>query len=118
MGGKFVNRMVPEPATEDQLKELAAGHRGVVKAVVDVKRRRMAAGAEWHTECLELLKENGSNSEDCWGLKLVVETGEIKYKSQINKNRPGNRLDEIEDPKIRETVAEMVRERLVKTVEG
>ncbi len=118
MAAKFTNTMVPAPVTEDQLKELAAGHDGVVKVVVDVKQRRMAAGAEWHNECMELLKENGSNAKDCWGVKLVVETGEIKYKSQINKDRPGNRLDEIQDPKIRETVAEMVREYLVKTVEG
>lgn len=108
MGDLFTNVIVEATVTPAQLAALAAGHRGVVKVVVDVRRRRMAAGGEWHTDCLALLKNSGSSPDDCWGAKLDTATGGIVYKSQINQNRPDNRLDEIADPAIREQVLAMI----------
>ncbi len=92
------------------MTELAAGHHGTIKIVVDIKNRTMAGGGKWHTDCLELLKTRGSNPADCWGVKLNIETGAIAYKSQINQNRPGNRLDEIADMTIRAVAKEMIEE--------
>ncbi len=107
-GGPFKNIILAEPVSPALLNELAAGHRGAVKVVADIKTGAVAAGGEWHSGCLALLKAKGSNPADCWGAKLNVETGAIVYKSQINQNRPDNRLDEIADENIRAAVKGLI----------
>lgn len=111
MGGPFKNIVLAEPVSPALLAELAAGHRGVVKVVADIKKGEMAAGGEWHTDCLALLTARGSSRADCWGAKLNIETGAIAYKSQINQNRPDNRLDEIADAGVRAAVKGMIERR-------
>ncbi len=107
-GGPFKHIILDGPVSPALMAELAAGHRGAIKVVVDIKNGALAAGGEWHSDCLALLKTRGSNPDDCWGAKLNIETGAIVYKSQINQNRPGNRLDEIADETIRVMVRGMV----------
>ncbi len=115
-GEPFHNTIITGPVVADLLQKLAAGHHGIIKVVVDIRLMRMAAGGEWHTDCLKLLAESGSSRDDCWGAKYDIETGNIVYKSQINQNRPGNIIDEIQDGNIRNTVAEMVNRHLVSGV--
>lgn len=91
-----------------ELDELSKGHNGVVKVVVDIKQRKIAAGAKWHSECLKLLEEDGSKFEDCWGCKYNTDSGEIAYKSQINESRKGNKSTEISDSQIREKIENIV----------
>lgn len=107
-GGPFKNIVLDGPVSPALLGEMAAGHRGTVKIVADIKNGAMAAGGEWHSGCLALLKAQGSNPADCWGAKLNVETGVVVYKSQINQNRPDNRLDEIADENIRVAVKRLI----------
>lgn len=107
-GGPFKNIILDGPVSSALLGELAAGHHGVIKVVADIKKRTMAAGGEWHSDCLALLKAKGSDPADCWGVKLTIETGAVVYKSQINQNRPDNRLDEIADDRTRAAVKGLV----------
>lgn len=107
-GGPFKNIILDGPVSSALLGELAAGHRGTIKVVADIKNGAMAAGGEWHSDSLALLKARGSNAADCWGAKLNIETGAIVYKSQINQNRPDNRLDEIADEHTRAAVKGLV----------
>ena len=107
-GGPFRNIVLDGPVPPALLGELAAGHRGAIKVVADIATGAVAAGGEWHTDCLALLKARGSNPADCWGAKLNIETGAIVYKSQINQNRPDNRLDEIADEGVRGAVKGLI----------
>lgn len=109
---KFCNRLVEKPVTLEEQDELAMGHDGVIKVVVDIKQKKMAAGGQWHTDCLKLLEEEGSVAENCWGAKYNVDTGEMAYKSQINKNRGGSKTEEIFDSEIKGAVLSMVQEYL------
>jgi len=115
--GTFQTAIITARVSEGQRQALAAGHRGVIKVVVDIRRMRMAAGGEWHTDCLKLLCEDGSGPKDCWGAKYDTQSGTVVYKSQINQNRPGNRIDEIQDENIRKTVLEMIH-RFLSPTEG
>lgn len=108
MGGPFKKILLDGPVSPALLRELAAGHHGTVKVVADIKVGAMAAGGEWHSDCLALLKAKGSHPADCWGAKLNIETGGLVYKSQINQNRPDNRLDEIADEPVRAAVKGLV----------
>lgn len=107
-GGPFKNIILADPVSSALLNELAAGHRGSIKVVADIKNGAVAAGGEWHSDCLALLKAKGADPADCWGAKLNIENGAIVYKSQINQNRPNNRLDEIADENIRAAVKGLI----------
>lgn len=117
-GAAFKNIIIQGPVSPELLAELAAGHRGTVKVVVDIRQMRMAAGGEWHSDCLALLTATGSASGDCWGAKLNTVTGAVTYKSQINQNRPNNRLDEIADAATRRQVLAMIEKNLTPSAEG
>lgn len=107
--GDFSPQIISSPVPPELLAELAKGHHGTIKVVVDIRRMAMAAGGEWHTDCLKPLTDAGSDRADCWGAKLDTETGKVTYKSQINQNRPNNRLDEIQDEATRTAVLAMIR---------
>ncbi len=101
----YHNRLVAEPLSADEVKLLARGHGGMIKFVVDVRLKKLAAGAEWHSECRDLLVENGSAPDDCWGAKIYPDSGEIVYQSQINKEKPGHNTVEIQNGKIRDEIS-------------
>lgn len=96
-----------------QVHEMAANRFGdLVKAVVDVKRERMAIDAELHADEEALLLDDGSDQADLWGINLYPELeGEdfIEFDSMINL-RPsrGNRTRGVEDPALRERIRVIV----------
>jgi len=108
-GSIYRNRLVVEPLSADEVKLLARGHGGMFKFVVDVRRKKLAAGAEWHSECRDLLVESGSDPDDCWGAKIYPDSGEIVYKSQINKEKPGHNTAEIQNGKIRDEISSLAK---------
>jgi len=108
-GSIYYNRLVAEPLSADEVKLLARGHNGMIKFVVDVRLKKLAAGAEWHSACRDLLVKNGSDPDDCWGAKIYPDSGEIVYTSQINKEKPGHNTAEIQDEKIRDEMRSLAR---------
>ena len=103
------------PVTE--LKELAGNFfDNMVKAVVDVERKLLAVDAELHADLEALLLEDGSQQKNLWGINLYPEMqGDdfIEFDSMINM-RPsqGNRSRGVDDPKIRQKIAEIVSKRV------
>lgn len=95
------------------LKKLAAGFEGEIKAVVDLKRNILAAGAEWHHEARDLLVKDGSDADDLWGARVNIKTGAISYKSQINEGRVGAENNEIADQEIRSEVETLIHSLLL-----
>ncbi len=85
---------------------------GLVKAVVDVRRRVMAVDAEWHADLEVLLLEDGSAQEDVWGINLVdCERPDelVVFESLINI-RPAQQhfAMEIVDPALRDSIRRIV----------
>ena len=85
----------------------------IVKGVVDVKRKVIALGGEWHMDANVVLLADGSAHEDLWGFNIYPdERGDIalEYVSLINiRPAQGNRSMEIEDAKLRGSVKEIVK---------
>ncbi|HVL89100.1 MAG TPA: DUF5674 family protein [Actinomycetota bacterium] len=111
---------ITDTITLTELAEIAEGSFGdLVKAVVDIDQRRMAIGGELHADEEHILIEGGSKQPNLWGINLYpAEHGTenwLEYDSMINL-RPSqkNRSRSVEDPKIREIIAEIV-EQLVAT---
>ncbi|HAI20286.1 MAG TPA: hypothetical protein DCM14_00020 [Clostridiales bacterium UBA8153] len=90
----------------------------LVKAVVDVDRRLIALDAELHSDLEALLLQNGSAQGSLWGINLYPEmTGDdfVEFDSLINiRPSQGNRSRGIDNREIRDRVAAVVAEKVVR----
>lgn len=104
-----------QPITRAELAQAAAGGFGdMIKAVVDVARRRVAIGGELHADEEAALLEDGARQADLWGVNLypgVADEGWIEYDSLINvRPSAGNRSRLVENAELRTTIAAIVAE--------
>jgi hypothetical protein len=98
------------PAPE-QLREMLEQLETYIKLAVDVERKILAGGGEYHADCEEVLLEDGSRQEDVWGADWYPDTGTVEFGSLINiRPRQGNRGMEIEDPGLRTKIETIVRQ--------
>jgi hypothetical protein len=103
----------------DELRQAAADRFGdMIKAVVDVERRIMIIDADFHADQEARLLAEGSRQVDLWGINLYPDLPEgdwLEFDSMINL-RPsfGNRSRGIDDPTIRERIAQLVRDLVIR----
>ena len=84
-----------------------------IKLAVDIERGILPGGGELHADCEAVLLENGSKQVDIWGGDWYPFTQEVGYESLINiRPRQNNRTMEIQDPMIRQQVAQIVQQLL------
>ncbi len=82
-----------------------------IKLAVDLRRRVVAGGGEMHADCEAALLEDGSEQDDVWGADWYPDSRSVGFESLINiRPRLENRALEIQDPRRRELVEELVRE--------
>jgi hypothetical protein len=106
-------RLIREPLGAESVKELAEALGDRVRVAVDVARGVVAAGAEFHADCEELLLDDGSESDDVWGLDYLPASREIAFESLINiKPQVGNRTVDVQDPTVRGRAEGIVRRML------
>ena len=105
--------LIQERATKEQLEEMLEILSSYIKLAVDIERGILAGGGELHADCEAVLLENGSKQVDIWGADWYLLTQEVGYESLINiPPRQNNRSMEIQDPMIREQVAQIVQQLL------
>lgn len=98
-------------ATPEQLQEMLEEYRAsqYIKLAVDIEQEIAVGGAEMHYQCEEvLLEQEGSNQWDVWGAGWYWQTREIRYDSMINRRPKQNRSDEVEDPELRQKIADII----------
>jgi len=105
--------IIENQATATQMAEMLQDLVTYIKLAVDVERGVLAGGGVLHADCESALLENGSRQEDVWGADWYPAGQQVTFESLINL-RPGqaNRSLEIEDPAIRERVAQVATELL------
>ncbi len=112
-------RIVREPLTREEIQEFAReDYGGLVKAVVDVRRRIMAVGGQMHADEEAALLDDGSKQDDLWGINLFLDRPReerVEFDSLINiRPSQGNRSRGVDDPETRaaieQVVVELVRE--------
>jgi hypothetical protein len=86
----------------------------LVKAVVDVKQKRLVVDAEMHVDEEQYLLERGSSQQDLWGINLYPSSygtdDFIEFDSMINiRPRQNNRSRGVEDVKIQDQIREIVK---------
>ena len=102
--------LLRKPATSNQLQEMLQEYDGMVKIVVDIRRRLLTGGGAMHADCESLLLEDGSEQDDLWGANWYPAEQRIAFESLINiRPRLGNRSILIHDETIRQQVEEISR---------
>jgi hypothetical protein len=105
--------VIRQRATEKQVHEMMEELGVYIKVAVDVERNILAGGGEYHADCEEVLLEDGSRQEDVWGADWYPESRTVGFGALINiRPEQGNRIMEIEDPKLREKIENVVRQLL------
>jgi len=96
--------------TQDQIREMLEELETYIKLAVDVERKILAGGGEYHADCEEVPLEDGSRQEDIWGADWYPEHRAVEFGALINI-RPDqrNRSMEIEDPEMRERIETITR---------
>ena len=103
--------LLKSQATPAQLHDMLQEYESMVKLVVDIRRRILAAGAEMHADCEDVLLEDGSEQDDLWGANWYPAEQRVAFESLINiRPRLGNRGILIQDEKIRKQVEVVTRE--------
>lgn len=102
--------IIRERCAEKEIQEMLEELETYIKLAVDVKRKILAGGGEYHADCEEVLIENGSRQEDIWGADWYPELREVRCGALINiRPSQNNRSMEIEDPALREKIETIVR---------
>jgi len=103
--------LLKEPASPAQVQEMLQEYEGMIKIVVDIRRRFLSGGGEMHSDCESMLLENGSEQDDLWGANCYPDEQRIELESLINiRPRLGNRNILIQDENLRKQVESVTRE--------
>jgi len=99
------------PATFSQIQEMLRNYEGMIKIVVDIRRRVLSGGGEMHADCESVLLEGGSEQDDLWGANWYPAEGRIEFEALINiRPRLGNRSILIQDEALRRQIESVTRE--------
>ena len=106
-------RVVEDKISLAELKELAKEtYVDMIKAVVDLDKKIMAVGGEWHADAERVLLDQGSDQKNLWGINLILsKSGKafVKYTSLINiRPRQNNMSEKIQDKALQVRVFELV----------
>src|SRR5437763_719464 len=87
----------------------------LVKAVVDLRQKKVVFDAEMHVDEEQLLLENGSRQEDLWGINLYPSkfgtSDFIEYDSMINiRPRQQNPSRSVVSAQIKQDIADLISE--------
>ena len=97
--------------TPEQIIDMLQQYEGMIKIVVDIRRRILAGGGEMHSDCESVLLDNGSEQDDLWGANWYPAEQRIEFESLINiRPRLGNRNILIQDEDLRQKVESVTRE--------
>lgn len=105
--------VITSKATKEQLEDMASFYVAHIKVAVDIEHGILAGGGEWHADCEEMLRQQGSKQENIWGGGYKPGLKEVDFYALINiRPKQGNPDQDILSPEIRQKFERIVRERL------
>lgn len=105
--------LIDQPIGQQRLKEIGKLRFGdLVKAVVDVEKNIMAAGAELHADEEAWLLDRGSEQKNLWGVNLYPDLDMpdmLEFDSMINiRPSAGNNSRDVESAAVRKKITVVV----------
>ena len=101
--------LLRQPATHQQIREMLEVHGSYIKVAVDIERRILAGGGEFHADCESVLLEEGSQKEHVWGADWIPADQAVRCSALINLRPRVNPSMEIQSPPIRQQVDAITR---------
>jgi len=106
-------KIIKEKINREELEKIAQQeYVTLVKIAVDTKKEIIALGGEWHSECQEVLIENGSINKNIWGANVTVSAPKkdrVTFHSLINvKPHCGHQQMEIQNADIKEKITQII----------
>lgn len=97
-------------ATKEEIEKMSYEYGSYIKVVVDIEKKVLAGGGQYHADEERLLLEYGCKQENLWGAGIDIDTGAIDYDSMINIRHGQNNPSRIvADPEIRKKIDEVVK---------
>jgi len=97
-------------ATPEQIAEVTKIYEGYTKIVVDINRKILSAGGEYHIDCEQVLLASGSIQSDLWGGGYRFRTREVDFMALTNYKPSIDHFSyEITFPEIRKQVEEIIK---------
>ena len=111
--GGFETVVIGDPISVEQVRQMAVKSFGdMVKAVVDIRLRLVALGAELHADEEFALLERGAEQVDLWGINIYPDKPRsdwVEFDSVINvRPRQNNRSRSVEDASTRQLIVDIV----------
>ena len=102
--------ILKDKATSEQIEEVTKVYVGYTKVAVDIDRKVLAAGGEYHIDCEEALLSDGSRQSDLWGGGFRFDHNEVDFMALTNY-KPGisHFTYEIALADVRNIVEEVIR---------
>jgi hypothetical protein len=95
--------------SEDEIKELHEHNEGYAWAAIDIKKHIIAVGAENIFDIKRALVNNQCLLPNIYGVGLDLETGEINYRSPINRKISNLLQDPVAPEEKREDIEREIR---------
>jgi hypothetical protein len=110
--------LIDQPVAKSELKQIALKRFGnIVKAVVDVEKKIMAAGGGLHADEEAYLLQHGSLQENLWGINIYLDPEApdmVEFDSMINiRPRQNNRSRGVEDRQTQNQILEIIKKLIV-----
>lgn len=106
-------QIIDRPTDRKILNTMMPNYFGdMVKAVVDIERKKIGVDAELHADIERALLAQGSSQYDLWGINLFPEMdGDdfVEFDSMINiRPGQGNRSRDVQDAETRQRIIETI----------
>lgn len=108
-------KIITKPITKKEALKIGREfYKEMVKGVVDIEKRIIALGGEYHMDANVILTNAGSSQNSIWGFNIYPDReGDdwIEYTALINiRPRDKNRSMTVEDKNIRRIMKEIIKE--------
>lgn len=106
-------KVIKEKISREETQTIAEKTYGtMLKIAVDIKKKIVAAGGEFHSECQEALIKQGCQAQDIWGANILLDKPQrerIEYIALINiKPSLGHYEMEIKSPTTKEKIQQII----------
>ncbi len=81
-----------------------------IKITIDIERKVVALGGEYHADAEKLLLDSGSKQDDIWGGGINLNTKEFEANAMVNIRVGKNDTIEILDEKIKSVFLQIAKE--------
>lgn len=100
--------IIKEKISKEKLKEII-GDAEMAKLAVDIEKKLLAIGCEFHVFCAEELLQGGSRRKNIWGANVYPD-GALDFTAVFNiRPADGNRSMEIQSEGVRKEVESVIK---------